>query len=143
MSILNAFYKALSNNTSLDNLVTEDIKLHVSHPINDVIGLNNVKNNYWQLLSNSLRNIERKPFIEFQSEYEGQEWIAATGYFVGKFENSLLGIPATGKTLYLRFTELVQLQQGKIADYYIILDFLDVMNQAGVTLYEKAWDTMA
>jgi predicted ester cyclase len=132
MSLINNFYSALADNSNLEQFATKDMKLHVSYPINDINGLDEVNSNYWQLLSKSMANIERKAFIEFQSEYEGKDWIAATGYFVGRFDNNLLDIPATGKTLYLRFTELVQLEDNKITDYYIILDFLDVMNQAGV-----------
>ena len=138
MSLINNFYSALADNSDLEQFAAKDMKLHVSYPINDINGLDEVNSHYWQLLSKSMANIERKAFIEFQSEYEGKDWIAATGYFVGRFESSLLGIPATGKTLYLRFTELVQLEDNKITDYYIILDFLDVMNQAGVNPLRKS-----
>lgn len=132
MSILNQFYAALRDNESLSDFAQENMTLNVSYPINEVHGLAHLKSEYWSLLSNAIHNIERKAFIEFDSEYLGSQWIAATGYFVGTFVQDLLDIPATGKTLYLRFTELVQLEAGKISNYYLILDFLDVMNQAGV-----------
>lgn len=138
MSVISKFYQALANDSAITDYALADMKLHVSYPINDVNGIDQVKSQYWQTLTNALSNIERKPFIEFASEYEGKEWLAATGYFVGTFNNSLLDIPATGKTLCLRFTELVQMQDNKIADYYIILDFLDVMNQAGVNPLRKS-----
>lgn len=138
MSLINKFYSALLTNTGLDKIAHKDMKLHVSYPLNEINGLDEIQSKYWKVLSKSMKNIERKTFIEFQSEYEGKEWIAATGYFVGRFESSLLDIPATGKTLYLRFTELVQLEGNKISDYYIILDFLDVMNQAGVNPLRKS-----
>ncbi|MCG7533186.1 ester cyclase [Psychrobium sp. MM17-31] len=138
MSIINNFYQALRHNGDVAQFAQSDMKLHVSHPLNDIEGLDNVKTDYWSVLSQSLPDIERKAFIEFDSEYQGQQWVAATGYFTGTFSQSLLDIPATGKSLYLRFTELVQLTDGKIADYYIILDFLDVMNQAGVNPLRKS-----
>lgn len=138
MSIINKFYHALANNTSLESIAHKDMKLHVSYPINDVNGIDEVKSHYWHMLSHALKNFERKAFIEFDSEYDGVTWIAATGYFIGTFCQPLLAIPATGKSLYLRFTELVELKDGKIADYYIILDFLDVMNQAGVNPLRKS-----
>lgn len=132
MSIINNFYHALKGAGDIRDFAHDNIEFNVSYPINTVIGIDSVQTDYWHLLTASMPNIERKPFIEFASEYEGQEWHTATGYFVGTFTNDLLDIPATGKSLYLRFTELVELEAGKISKYYIILDFLDVMNQAGV-----------
>ena len=138
MSIINQFYSALSQKADLKELVTEDVQLHVSHPINDLVGAEPIETKYWNVLQQAMPDIERKAFIEFDSEYQGDTWVAATGYFVGTFINPLLDIPASGKGLYLRFTELVKLNEGKIADYFIILDFLDVMNQVGVNPLRKS-----
>ena len=132
MSIINNFYNALNDAGDIRDFALENIEFNVSYPINTVVGIESVQSNYWDILTAAMANIERKPFIEFASEYEGKEWHTATGYFVGTFANDLLKIPATGKSLYLRFTELVEFEEGKISKYYIILDFLDVMNQAGV-----------
>lgn len=132
MSIINNFYHALNGMGDIRDFALENMELNVSYPINTIIGIDSIKVDYWAVLATAMENIERKPFIEFSSEYENKEWHTATGYFVGTFASDLLDIPATGKSLYLRFTELVELEAGKIAKYYIILDFLDVMNQAGV-----------
>ena len=132
MSIINNFYNALNGAGDIRDFAQGNIELNVSYPINTVVGIESVQSDYWDILTSAMANIERKPFIEFASEYEGKEWHTATGYFVGTFTNDLLEIPATGKSLYLRFTELVEVEDGKISKYYIILDFLDVMNQAGV-----------
>ncbi|MCW0470032.1 hypothetical protein OH492_17130 [Vibrio chagasii] len=50
--------------------------------------------------------LKRRPSIIMQGEYEGRTWVNSTGYFVGMVK-PLFGIPATGKTLYLRYTEMV------------------------------------
>ncbi|WP_394176296.1 ester cyclase [Thalassotalea litorea] len=138
MSIINQFYQALNNQQDLSDVVTPDMRLHASYPIDTIEGVVDVKTQYWQVLKTALPDIERKPFIEFSSEYQNNQWIAATGYFVGTFSKPLLTIPPTRKSLYLRFTELVCLHEGKIKDYYIILDFIDVMNQAGVNPLRKS-----
>lgn len=138
MSIINQFYQALQNNQPLTEFALTDMTLHVSYPINQIHGLEQLQSNYWQVLRQALADIERKPFIELTGEYHNQQWLAGTGYFIGNFTQDLLGIPATNQLLYLRFTELVQLTQGKIANYYLILDFLDVMNQAGVNPLRKS-----
>ena len=138
MSIISQFYDALARNLPLTNIVSEDVTLYVCDPINELHGIDAISAQYWKVLSTSLDNLERKPFIEFDSIHNGHKWIAATGYFIGDFVNDLLGIPATKKPVYLRFTELVQLQNEKIINYYIIIDFLDVMHQAGVNPLRKS-----
>ena len=137
MSIISQFYDALARDLPLTNIVSEDVTLYASDPINELQGIDAIREQYWKVLSESLDNIERRPFIEFDSIYNNHKWIAATGYFVGNFVNDLLGIPATKKPVYLRFTELVQLQDEKIINYYTIIDFLDVMHQAGVNPLRK------
>lgn len=138
MSIISQFYDALARDLPLTNIVSEDVTLYASDPINELQGIDAIREQYWKVLSESLDNIERRPFIEFDSIYNNHKWIAATGYFVGNFVNDLLGIPATKKPVYLRFTELVQLQDEKIINYYTIIDFLDVMHQAGVNPLRKS-----
>ncbi|TLU66906.1 ester cyclase [Thalassotalea litorea] len=138
MSIINQFYQALQSGNNLEAVAQAAMQMHVSYPIEDIHGLDAVQTDYWQVLNTAMPDIERKAYIEFSSEYQGHDWIAATGYFVGTFTHDLLGIKPTQKSLYLRFTELVQLEQGKVANYYIILDFIDVMNQAGVNPLRKS-----
>jgi predicted ester cyclase len=79
-----------------------------------------------------LPDIERKPFVQIPGLYAGQQWVAGTGYYVGTFTGSLFGIPPTGRALYLRYTELVRIENEKICECYLIPDFLDAMVQAGV-----------
>jgi len=127
-----------SSPAQASDYLVEDVQWHVSAPINQLHGKSELINNYWQPLVKALPDIERKPFINVESEYQGATWIASTGYLIGTFTNELLGIPATNRTLYLRYTELVQLQEGKVSVAYTILDFLDAMNQAGVNPLRKS-----
>lgn len=127
-----------SSPEQIDDYLTNDVQWHVSAPINDLHNKEQMIKKFWQPLENALPDIERKPFINIESEYQGATWIASTGYFIGTFAQDLFGIPATNKTLYLRYTELVRLKDGKIAQCYIILDFLDAMNQAGVNPLRKS-----
>jgi len=138
-TIIDELYLQLKTSTAqIDNYVTEDVQWHVSAPINDLHSKTKVISEFWQPLQHALPDIERKPFINIENEYQGNQWIASTGYFVGTFTKDLLGIPATNRTLYLRYTELVQLEGSKIKTCYIILDFLDAMNQAGVNPLRKS-----
>jgi predicted ester cyclase len=128
-----AFLAPEKSNTTLDNnFIDEDVVWHVAHPINTLQGSDTVKSNYFDLLKNSLPDIERKAFISFIDEKDGSHWAAATGYFVGTFAKDLFGIKATGKSLYIRFTELAKINNNKIVECCTFLDFIDVMNQVGV-----------
>lgn len=122
----------------IDDYLTNNVQWHVSAPINDLHNKEQMIKEFWQPLANALPDIERKPFINVESEYQGATWIASTGYFIGTFTQDFFGIPATNRTLYLRYTELVRLEGNKIAQCYIILDFIDAMNQAGVNPLRKS-----
>ena len=133
--LVREFYEALCASHDIDDALSylaENIQWHVSHPVNDLQGLDQFLNQYWVALKTAIPDIEYKPFLMMEGSDKGQHWVNSTGYFVGTFSQPLFGIPATGKTLYLRFGEMLEFKEAKIVDAYIILDFLDVMNQAEV-----------
>ncbi|MEH6609092.1 MAG: ester cyclase [Halioglobus sp.] len=137
MNLLDQLYSNLGavqrgDNTGVRQCVHEDVRWHVAHPVNDLAGSEQLINEFLQPLVSALPDIERKPFIHLTGEDSGQHWIDGTGYFTGTFSKPLFGIPATGKTLYLRYTEMVRIENDQIVEGYLILDFLDAMRQAGV-----------
>ena len=136
--IVDAFYQALITNQSVHDFLAADVKWGASHPINDLSGAEQVVSAYWQPLKAALPDIERKPLISVEEEVDGSLWVCETGYFVGTFTAPLFGIPASGRTLYLRYTEMTSVAQDKIQESYVILDFLDVMNQVGVNPIRKS-----
>ncbi len=111
-----------------ETLLSPDVAWHVAHPVNTLRGSENVVGQWLLPLREALPDIERRPTICLS---DGGEWIAGTGFFVGTFAQALFGIPATGRTLYLRYTELVRSADGRIVESYLIPDFLDAMWQAG------------
>ncbi|WP_252179874.1 ester cyclase [Endozoicomonas sp. 4G] len=137
-SPVETFYSTLfsSPDTSLNYVASEwlasQVVWSVAHPVNDLVGPESAVSDFLAPLKQALPDIERRPLIIIDGEYEGRTWFNSTGYFVGTFQSSLFGIPATGKTLFLRYTEMVCLEEGKITESYLIPDFIDAMNQAGV-----------
>jgi len=137
------FYAALAagNHSAARALLAPNAHFHIAHPINDLASADEFFDAFWQPLVNALPDIEYRPFIRVSALYDGVlldgdgaagDWVNSTGYFAGTFEQPLLGIPATHRTLYLRFAELIRVEDGRIAEYYSIPDFLDAMTQAGV-----------
>ena len=116
----------------LGRYVTPDVNWCVAHPVNDLSGPEALASAFFAPLSRALPDLERRPFIQVPGDFDGQHWVAGTGYLVGTFTEALFGIPPTGRTLYLRYTELVRIENDQICECYLIPDFLDAMLQAGV-----------
>lgn len=115
-----------------------DVKWCVAHPVNDLNGPDATHESFLSPLVDALPDAERRPMIVMHGEYEGRTWYNSTGYFIGTFEQPLFGIPATGKTLYLRYTEMVCVENDQITESYMIPDFIDAMNQAGSNPLRKS-----
>lgn len=132
--LIQSFYSHLANNKAIEakSLISPDVTWQAAHPINDCASFDDILNRYWSPIKNALPDVERKVLVDVEGEDGGSEWVVATGYFMGTFENDLFGIPATHSTLHLRFTEIVGVKDGQIHTSQIILDFLDAMNQANV-----------
>lgn len=138
MNCISQLYASVGGDSSsttastMANYLSADVSWCVAHPVNDLSGPDAIHSEFFTPLLRALPDLERKPFIEVPGIYQGQHWVAGTGYFIGTFNEDLFGIPATGRTLYLRYTELVRIADGKIDQCYLIPDFLDAMTQAGV-----------
>ena len=104
----------------------------VAHPVNGLHGVDEVVERFLLPLRAALPDMERRPHIALAGEYRGKHWEDGAGYFLGTFSASLWGIPASGRSLYLRYTELACIEEGRIIEYYLIPDFLDAMHQVGV-----------
>ncbi|MGB0938552.1 MAG: ester cyclase [Colwellia sp.] len=126
------YTQLLTDNANLSNVIDNNIIWNVAHPINTLKGIDAVNEHYLARLKISLPDIERKTFISFLEQKDGSDWAAATGYFTGTFAEDLFGIKATGKSLFIRFTELAKIQDNKVVECCTFLDFVDVMNQLGV-----------
>ena len=69
------------------------------------------------------------------TEKEGQAdpeiWVCSMGNFFGLFDHSWLGIPATGKMVFIRYAEFYRVVGNRIAESALFLDIPSVMKQAG------------
>ena len=127
------FYRQIDQNpTALASLVSSDFSWSAAHPINDLDSLESCLALFWQPLKQAMPDIERKVLVDVEGSDQGQQWVMATGYFIGTLTAPLFGIPATGRALHLRFTEIIGIKDGLINRGEVILDFLDAMNQVGV-----------
>ena len=140
---VSGFYAALTSGVENDayTFLADDVIWCAAHPINDLAGASAFFSDYWAPIREALPDLEYRPFVRVAGVYDGKtmdgdgsagDWVTATGYLVGTFRNSLFGIPPTHRTLFLRFGELLRVEGRRIREGYVILDFLDAMQQAGV-----------
>jgi predicted ester cyclase len=107
------------------------VRVNVTHPINELTGLDAIGKQLWKPLHQAIPDVERRDDIVAGGVYCDESWIGCVGHYVGTFENDWLDIPATRGVVAVRYAEGHQLRDGKIATSYVFIDFLDLMRQAG------------
>jgi predicted ester cyclase len=123
---------------ALRSAVGPDIAWHGPHPINQIIGVDQLITNFWHPFREAFPDLKRTCDILIGGNSDGDDWVTATGYFTGTFHHDWLGIPATGRKTYIRFGQFCVMAGGKIAESYLILDLLAVMRQAGFQILPPA-----
>ncbi|MBV7339568.1 ester cyclase [Chloroflexi bacterium TSY] len=62
-------------------------------------------------------------------EVANGDWVAATGILTGTPQDEWLGVPATGKPIVMRFSDFWRVENGKLAENWVMVDNLGVMQQ--------------
>ena len=102
-----------------------------SHPWNELQGIDAMAREFWTPLHQAFPDLERRDNILIAGAYEGLDYVGAVGYLTGSFKRDWLGLPASGKTIYLRYGEFHQMAAGKIGQSTVLIDVIDFMRQAG------------
>lgn len=122
---------------SIERFVTEDYLWRGMHPFYEQVGAENVANVFWEPLKKSFKSIQRRTDIFFagDNEIDGRKstWVCQMGHIMGLFDEDWLGIPATGKLIFLPYVEFDRVVDGKIAETAFFCDIISVMKQAGLS----------
>jgi predicted ester cyclase len=116
----------------LERVMTPDATFEGMHPINALHGPSAIFEEVWLPLRRAFPDLERRDDIVMAGCWQDNDWVAATGYYFGRFKSDWLGIPATDHFATLRFGEFYRILDGRIAECRVILDVIDLMRQAGV-----------
>ncbi|KTG15858.1 ester cyclase [Haloferax profundi] len=119
----------------LEEYYHEDAAWHGPEPVNELTGVEAIAKGYWEPLLNAFPDLEKNDYILFAGEWEGGDWVCATGNMVGTFEEDWLDIPATGQATWLRYGEFHRIEDGEIVETRHLVDVLDVMRQAGYQFF--------
>ena len=119
--------------------MSEDNAWHGPDPINHLRGVDAFVSDFWQPLMHSFPDLKRQTHIfiggksngRIDGLQDGHMWVSGTGYFNATFANDYLTIPATKKEVNIRWGEFCRIEQDKIVETYVLLDFIDLMQQAG------------
>lgn len=69
------------------------------------------------------------------------EWVAAMGYVSATHEGEFMGAGGSGKPINLKYMDFWRVEDGKIAENYVLLDVIDFFRQIGIDLLDgKGWD---
>ena len=116
-------------------LYAPDAAWRGSHPLDEMRGIEAVAARVWGPLKAAMPDLERRDEIFVGGSYEGRDYLAAVGHYCGTFRDDWLTIPATGKTVFLRYGEVHEVQEGRIVRSNCLWDVVDLMRQAGFAVF--------
>ena len=69
------------------------------------------------------------------------EWASCFGHIEGTHSGTFMGIPATGKRVKIPYMDFWRVEDGRIADNPVSVDFASVMQQLGVDVFGgEGWE---
>ena len=125
--------------TIVRQYTSDDCIWHGPDPIGDLRTADEFVKGFWQPLIESFPDLTRQRHIfmggqssgRIDGTGDGKYWVAGTGHFNGTFAKDYLGIPASGEKVSIRWGEFCRLDEGRIVESYVLLDYIDLMQQAG------------
>jgi len=121
--------QALKDN--LRALHGDDVRWRGSAPLDELRGLDAVAEIVWRPLMAALPDLERRDDIVVGGRFEERDYVATLGHYCGTFTRDWLGIPATGRALFLRYGEVHRVADGRVIESSCLWDLLDAMRQSG------------
>lgn len=113
-----------------------DASIRLGHPFQEVAGPEDLWDRVWEPLLQAMPDMERRDFIVMAGPRWGEglsgDWIGLGGNIVGTLTAPWLGIPATGRPVFMRYHEYLRIEDGLIVEMEGLWDIPQVMAQAGV-----------
>ncbi len=114
---------------------TNDYRWRGVHPFGELESADAVSDAFWQPTRRAFSALQRRPdvFLAGINAITGDEqtWVCQMGHLLGLFDQPWLGIPPTGRTVFLRYAEFHRVDGGHIAETALFVDVISVMRQAG------------
>lgn len=132
-TVMQAYWAACdaADEAALSKLVSEALIWEGPWPIKDAASANELVARWAAPLRGALPSLSRRVHILTAGLSDGQLWVAGTGYLEGRASAEVFGIPASEGPLRLRWGEFARVDNGKIVEVQLILDFVDWFEQIG------------
>ena len=138
-ALVGRFYRALDGNrvedmaAVMNEYMAADYQFRGVHPFNELAGVDTVAEQVWQPLYQSVRPLQRRMdiFMAGSSSIDSNQWVCSMGHLVGLFDRPWLGIPPTGKLVYVRYADFNRVENDRIVETGFFCDIIGVMKQAG------------
>ena len=117
--------------SALAGLYAPEAEWRGAHPLNAVRGVEAIAATVWEPLLAAMPDLERRDLIVAGGGFEGRDYVATLGHYCGSFRGDWLGIPATGRPVFLRYGEVHEVRDGRIVQSSCLWDILDLIRQAG------------
>lgn len=105
------------------------------HPFYEQRGAAAVAEVFWKPLRHSFSSLQRRQDVFMAGANANQEvggaWVCSMGHLMALFDRDWLGIPPTGKLVFLPYVDFHRVHDGKISETASFCDILSVMQQAG------------
>ena len=106
------------------------------HPFGELHGAEAVFETFWAPLNASITRLQRREDMFFAGagdcDNPEEPWVVSVGNFMGLFDKDWLGIPSTGRIVFLPYAEFHRVADNRIVEGALVLDIISLMHQAGV-----------
>ena len=69
------------------------------------------------------------------------EWASCFGHIEGTHSGEFMGVAPTGKRIEIRYMDFWKVEEGKISDNWVMVDFPHVLAQLGVDVFNgEGWE---
>ena len=108
-----------------------DLRFLGFHPVNELDGPERVALDFLAPLLTAFPDLLRRPYICCAGQHNNATWVATTGDFVGSFIQDWLGIPASGRSVHMRFAEFCRVEDGRVREIMLLIDLISLLRQCG------------
>ena len=119
----------------MENIFARDARIRLGYPFEDLAGPAGLWESAYAPLFEAMPDLERREFILMAGPRrgigQGSNWVGLAGNFVGTLANPWLGIPGTGKPVYMRYHEYLRIEGDRIVEMEGLWDIPQIMQQAG------------
>ncbi len=127
LELIHHMYEAL-NSQDLEahhKYWTEDMIWHGPPGFGDIYGVDGFKIDVLEPFYATFPDY----YVINEIEVANGNWVAATGILTGTPQDEWLGVPATGKPIVMRFSDFWRVENGKLAENWVMVDNLGVIQQ--------------